>query len=474
MNEMNIKQISTQDKIAFGVGDMGNALAMQIIGSYLVFFMTVILGLPGSLSGLIIGISIVWDAITDPVMGYISDHTRLKKFGRRHLYILIGSMGVSWSILCIFMTPINSEPMYKASTLLLFILAYKTFVTILATPYAALGAELVADYHERARLQSIRALFFMVGIALSMVVGMFIFFQPTFAYPIGQLNPRAYQNMALFTAMGTLIFPMITVISTMKYIPKLKQVDIGQEKGNIVDFIKNFKATFQNESYKFLVLTYTFINIAIAFINSLGLHVFTFTFGYTGTQIAIVLGIQVLFSIISQPFWLSRVRKRDKRMAIFESLTMMLFAHLYFFFLIINSEFLQGQIFPFMPYFLVAGFASGALFTIPSSMVADSVDVEELESGERKEGAYFGNLTFFYKLSQSFTVLCIGLLLDLIGFNSTYSIQTVMTRQYLGYSMVIGVGSALFIAGICIRGYSLSKDQLHIIQNKLKNKERAA
>lgn len=460
--------ISTKDKIAFGIGDMGNALAMQIIGSYLVFFMTVILGIPGTLSGLIIGLSIVWDAVTDPIMGYISDNTRLKWFGRRHLYIMIGSLGASLSILGIFSLPINSGLNVKTFALFLLIILYKTFITVLATPYAALGAELTSDYTDRTRLQSVRSLFFMSGVALSMVVGMFIFFQPTAVYPLGQLNPAAYRNIAIFTALGTFILPMITFFGTRKFIPHLNHSSNIKIKHGLNDFIQSFLSTFKNHSYRALVLTYTFINVAIAFINSLGLHVFTYTFGYSGTQIAIILGLQLIFSMVSQPYWISRVKRHDKRTAITEALRLMMIANLYFLILVMNSMSLQGQILYFIPYALIGGFGAGALFTIPSSMIADTVDVEELNSGSRKEGVYFGNLTFLYKLSQSVTILLIGLLMDVIGFKSGLLVQSLLTRQYLGYILFAGVGVAMIISSLCIKRYSLTKVQLHSIQEKLR------
>ncbi|MBN2850458.1 MAG: MFS transporter, partial [Erysipelotrichaceae bacterium] len=111
--EKETNQISTIDKISFGIGDLGNGLSMQIIGSYLVFFMTAILGVPGTMAGLIVGVSIFWDAVTDPLMGYISDHTRSDKYGRRHLYLMIGMLGVSISNIALFSLPVKMDMLFK-------------------------------------------------------------------------------------------------------------------------------------------------------------------------------------------------------------------------------------------------------------------------------------------------------------------------------------------------------------------------
>lgn len=225
-------QIKTWDKVGYGLGDLGNGMAMQIVGSYLTFFITSILQVPGTITGLAIGISIFWDALTDPIMGYISDRTKSKRFGRRHLYLLIGSIGAALSILVLFFIPPESELTFKVILIFIFILAYKTFITILVTPYTALGAELASDYDERTRIQSIRAIFFMFGIAAIMVAGLFLFFQPTPEYPVGQLNPAGYRNLAMFTAAMAIGMIGIAYKSTQKYIPQLNEHRFSTEEGH--------------------------------------------------------------------------------------------------------------------------------------------------------------------------------------------------------------------------------------------------
>ena len=111
----NKQMIPIQDKINYGIGNLSVGIAMQVVGTYLVFFSTVILGIPGYLVGLAVGISVFWDAITDPLMGYASDITKSKRFGRRHLYLLIGSYGIALTILvlCIFPTHLSTNMKFK-------------------------------------------------------------------------------------------------------------------------------------------------------------------------------------------------------------------------------------------------------------------------------------------------------------------------------------------------------------------------
>lgn len=457
------------DKILFGIGDMGNGLAMQIVGSYLVFFMTAILHVPGTYAGLAIGFSIAWDAITDPIMGYVSDHTRSRRFGRRHLYIIIGSIGVSFSIIALFFIPPESSLGLKVFLLFLFIHLYKTFITIMVTPYSALGAELSRDYHERTIIQSIRSVFFMLGLSLSLVLGMFLFFQPTAQYPIGQLNPESYRNMALFTVLGTITLPLVTYFATRKYIPMLNKYIIDKnEEAKLLDFFRSFFGTLKNHAFTYVVLAYMFINMGSAFVNNTVFHVFTYTFGFSNNLISFIIGFQFLFSILSQPFWVWLVGKTDKRISILIALGLSILASIYFAFLTLINPSVDAQLIYFLPYALFAGIGTGALFTLPASMVADTIDVEELETGVRTEGVYFGSMTFFYKLSQAITVSIIGYMLDLIRFDSHLHVQSASIQVSLGLILSLGVCISFIFAALSIRKFPLTKASVLEIQQKLK------
>ncbi|NLJ41639.1 MAG: hypothetical protein GX352_08540, partial [Clostridiales bacterium] len=102
-----LKDIPLIDKIGYGGGNLTFGVVIQIISTYMVFYSTVIHNLPGSIIGLTIGISVVWDAISDPIMGHISDHTRSKRLGRRHVYILFGTFSIAFFNFFFWILPIE-------------------------------------------------------------------------------------------------------------------------------------------------------------------------------------------------------------------------------------------------------------------------------------------------------------------------------------------------------------------------------
>jgi Na+/melibiose symporter-like transporter len=278
--------IPIKDKIGYGIGNLSIGIAMQVVGTYLVFFSTVILGIPGYLVGLAGGFSVFWDAITDPLMGYVSDITHSKTFGRRHLYLIIGSLGVSLTIFLMWIIPTDLSTNVKFTLLFIDIILFKSFITVYVTPYTALGAELSNDYNERTSIQSIKTIFFLFGLAFVSVAGLYLFFQPSVEYPHGQLNPMSYRNMGIISALVVLMSTVVCYMSTKKYIPILNNKQIKETKGdNVKVFIDSLKSTVKNKAFRAVALCYMFNNLASAFLSNIGLHVFTYTFVFTSNSV---------------------------------------------------------------------------------------------------------------------------------------------------------------------------------------------
>ena len=459
------QMIPIKDKVGYGVGNLSVGIAMQVVGTYLVFFSTVILGIPGYLVGLAVGFSVFWDAITDPLMGYVSDITKSERFGRRHLYLIIGALGVSLTVFLMWIIPTNLSTNLKFTLLFIDIILFKSFITVYVTPYTALGAELSSDYNERTTIQSIKTIFFLFGLAFVSVAGLYLFFQPTLEFPHGQLNPASYRNIGIISALLVLVSAGICYASTKKYIGDLNRKQIKTNQGNnFTTFIDSFKSTIRNKAFRAVSLCYMFNNMASAFLSNIGLHVFTYTFVLTSQQIAIVLGVQFLVSILSQPVWMFLTRKYDKKPSMNIGLSFSIIAGFMFVLLVLFKNHVASNVFYFFPYAIFAGFGTGALFTIPLSMVADTIDYDELERGQRFEGFYFGSLTLYYKLSQAIAIFLIGVLLDLIRFDSSLIIQSEFTLISLGMILALGSIFSFFFAYLSLRMYPLDKDKVIQIQ----------
>jgi GPH family glycoside/pentoside/hexuronide:cation symporter len=464
-------QIPFSDKIGYGSGNFSTGIATQVIGTYLVFYCTVILNMPGSFVGLALSLSIIWDAITDPLMGYFSDKTKSKIFGRRHQYILIGGIGLGISNYLLWNMNQGLSNNLKFAIIFVLIIVIKTFSTIYVTPYTALGAELSNDYNERTSIQGIKTIFFLLGLAFVSVFGMFVFFRSTREFPAGQLNPGAYSSMGLFSSILIVVFALVCFYSTKKYIPILSGYsEKGISDSNINTLLSAFKEIFHNRIFRYVAFAHMFTNIASALVANTGLHVFTYTFSLSSNQIGLIIGIQLLVSILSQPIWFIVSKKLDKKPSMILGIVFCIVGSLFFLMLVLVKDQVMGNAFYFIPFAILVGFGTGVLFTLPFSMLADVIDLDELNTGKRSEGSYYGCLTLFYKLSQSITLLLIGFILDLVKFDAGLPKQAESTVIVLGLMLSIGSALSFIAALLSISRYTLNRSNVEDIQKKIAEK----
>lgn len=347
----------------------------------------------------------------------------------------------------------------------------RTALTIFLTPFTALGAELTSDYDERTSIQGIRMIFFILGLMGATVMGFLLFFNPTPEYPVGQLNPNAYRNMGLTVSIIALISGLVSYFTTKKYIPDLPVFTKDKmEVSGLKNLISSFKLAMMNRQYRFIVMAYLFTNIATAIISAIGIHVFTYTFSLNNTQIGIVFGSLFGVSILSQPVWVKISEKIDKKPAAVLGILFSIAGSLVFFVLVMLREHIQGQISFLILFAVITGFGAGALFSLPFSMIADTIDFDELQTGKRMEGVYYGTLTLFYKFSQSIAIFMLGILLDIVKFDSSVDKQPESTILALGLTLSIGSIIVLSLAGISYSKYSLNKSSISKVQENIRNK----
>lgn len=463
MDKINSK-ISIFVKVGYGVGNLGFGIVFQCIAAYLLFYTTAVLGIKGSYIGTIMAIGIFWDAITDPLMGYLSDNSNFTRWGRRHLYMLVGTILIS--ALNMFLWHISAEfsSKVKLGLILTFLLLLKTSLTVYGTPYTALGAELSTDYDERTSVQSYKSVAFMFGLAFPMVAGLLMFFRPTEEYPVGQLNPAGYSLMGTATSILMMVSGLLCIWSTYKYrfnsMPDMKLRSVKKEKGE-----KSFISAFKNKYFIYVFFGYLFFNVSSALIGSMGLHVFTYTFGLDNRGIALVMGTFFGMSIISLPYWNILSQRTDKKPVMLKCLKISSFSCLLFLIIVFLRIIVMKFTFILIIVISILGFGTGGLFLLPNSMTADTIDYEELKQGFRSEGIYYGALTFGYKITQSAVLFIVGVLLDAIGFNASMTIQSTYTSIMLGVILAGGSLISFGLAYLSMKKYDLDKGKIEEIQN---------
>ncbi len=456
-------KIGLLERTTYGFGNFGFGIVFQIIGSYLVFFGTSVLQIPAGIIGLAVSLGVVWDAVSDPLMGYVSDHTRSKRFGRRHLYLLIGTVGICVFNILLWTIPVGLSITTKAILLFIYVMMMKTFLTIYSTPYTALGAELSSDYNQRTQIQAMKTIFFLIGVLLAVSFCLLVFFKATPAFPVGQLNPNGYASMAYFASFGMLVSGLVTYFTTRSHIAVLNKQIVKSETKLIQSLVRILK----NPNYRAVFLGYLFTNTASGIIGTIGLHVFTYSYLLSSTQIAAIMGTQVVVSILSQGAWAAISARIDKKPSIIIGVAMTIIGCVIILVLTLFRS-VVGSFFPYLMFFSVlVGFGMGGLFSIPLSMIADVTDQEALKTGERSEGISFGGLTLGYKLSQSIAIFALGFILQMIKFDPTLTVQSHQTVIMLGLMLPIGGLISFVAAFFAYRTYGLDKSQIVEIQAQL-------
>ncbi|WP_139904923.1 MFS transporter [Clostridium thermarum] len=475
MNNLNLsmktnnKKIPVIDKIGYGLGNFSTGVSMQVLSVFLVLYCTDILKISGSLVGLVVSLGVIWDAITDPLMGFFSDSTKSKTFGRRHLYLLIGGIFLGVTNFVLWDLSPDLPTLAKTIILIVDLLAIKTFSTIYVTPYTALGAELTTDYDERTTIQSIKTIFFLAGLAFVSVVVMSVFFKSTPEFEMGQLNPSSYPVMGLYTSLIIVIFALISFFSTKKYIPMLNlNIETTTQKINISAIFSSFFLVLKNGTFRAVAFPYMFSNLVTALLTGFGLHVFTYTFALDNHQIATILGVLMVLSALSQPFWTYTSKKIDKKPSLKLSLIICITACIFFLITVLFRDYVQSKVMVFLPFAGLAGFGMGGLLSLPLSMIADVIDLDELKTGVRSEGSYYGCLTLLYKLAQSIALLLVGTLLDLINFNTN---KTDGTLLIIGLVLSGGAIICFAMAYWSILKYNLTKDTVKDVQRQIAEKK---
>ena len=456
--------LSTGGKCLYGLGDFGFSLVTNTIASFFMFFGTAVCGVSGSLMGVAYSIATVWDALTDPVVGYLSDRKRSVLFGRRHWYIFLAIFGMAFVNVFLWNVPINASTIVKFLWFVGSLMAFNLMTTFFNTPNSALSVEMTSDYNERTAIQSVRSVFMLIGTILPTVL-MSILQASTTQFPDGRYNPASYTNMAFITSSVLLVCCTFSFIGTFSQVPRLKAklaTTVRPPKKSLIQIFGDFFKVLKKPLYRNLILAYAISLIAVAFLTSAGFHVFTYTFKLEPLVMYALTAMLFLMTIFSQPLWIWIVKRYDKKVAVLTGVLTSIIGIGYLIVIFLSRNAISSDT---IAYFLIPGLALagggvGALYSMPIGMMGDAITVEKMRTGVDNTATYTGFMTLGNKLSQSVALLIIGVLLDLIGFQEGSPTQTVAVEWGLGWILFVGILVSLIGGFIFFTKYSLKKSEV--------------
>lgn len=441
-------------KVFYGFGSLSYSIIGQTVSNFFMFFATSVMGLSGTLVGIAVAISTIWDGLSDTIVGFISDKYKIGKFGHRNGYMLIATLGMSATNIALWCIPNNIDMILKFVWILLSLLLLETFNTMFATPFMALGNELAESYNDRTKINAISTIFYLIGIIIPSVL-LLIFLPSTEEYPIGQLNPKGYVKISFVTSAICLLFGLISSLLTIpkdNIIQKLKKEN-NVEKFSLKTLMQNFFLAFKNRRLCRIIVGYVLTSVATVFLCSVGLHFFTYSLFYSSKQITILLLTLMLGTIISQPLWVIISKKKRKKPALVAGiLTTILSVFGVIFIYLFRIQIYDISFFLMILAIFICGLGSGSLYSLPTSIYGDLID-EVSSGGENKTATYSGTMTFASNIGNSITQLIVGVLLDIIGFDSSQEIQTLGVQTGLSLILFIGVQASLILACTIFAGH---------------------
>ncbi len=453
-------------KAAFGAGHLVNNLLPGSLGVFMFFLLTAF-GMDPFLAGLLGGLPRFFDAITDPIMGYISDNTT-SRYGRRKPYIFIGAIlsGVLFAVLW-QLNPENSQT-YNFWYFLILSMVYLLGNTMFSTPLIGLGYEMTSDYNERTRLMGFSQ-------TLGQIAWMIV---PWFWVLIA--NPDLFDTQAIGVRRLSIIVGGICMILGMMPALFCKEVDqsnltnrddltLKNVYKNLKSLLRNMVLVFKNVSFVRLCAATFLVFNGFQMVASFSYFIIVFymfqgDYGAAGTWPAwfsTVSAMCTAFLIIPIITWMANRWGKRNAFIISTFLSIIGYGLKWWGF---NPE---NPWLMFMPLPLMV-FGIGGLFTLMMSMTADVCDLDELTNGmPRKEGTFGAIYWWMVKLGQGLALVLGGLVLKLVGFDQNAVVQTTETLTRLRLADIIVPAFTAGLAILVMWNYDLTEDKAREIKEEL-------
>jgi GPH family glycoside/pentoside/hexuronide:cation symporter len=426
---MEQKKLSLGTKLGFGAADLGGNLFFTAMGFWTLNYLTDTVGLSAAAAGAAVMIGKLWDAVTDPMMGFISDRTRTR-WGRRRPYLLFGAIPLALTMWLFFTNPHIGSQAWLTIWAAIALCALNTAYTVVNIPYSSLTPELTKDYHERSSLNGFRFGFAVIGTILGAgavlpLVGIF-----------------GADRSAGFSFMGA-VLGFLMAASTLVTFFSVHEPDHSHEPIPTEKFFPTFLAVFKNRPYVILLLTYALNLTALNFVQ--GILVYYFKYIYRNealTTLAMILLLVTAMVCIPISVKVSKHIGKKRTYQICFAILASACLVIYFLGHRLGSSF-------FLAMMVYAGIGVGFGYVAPWAMVPDTIEFDAVRTGNRKEGAFYGMWTFTSKVGTSLAIALTGAILGAAGYAANLPEQSASALGAI--RLIIGpIPTLVFLAALVL------------------------
>ncbi len=477
MNTETIPALSLHIKLAFGLGQAAEGIKTSCFSMFLLLFYNQVLGVSGTLCGIALALSLLSDAITDPIVGSLSDASRSKR-GRRHPFMYVTAIPLGIFFYLLFNPLVTGEwPLFF--WLLTFTVCSRAAMTFYAVPHLTLGAELSNDFHERTALSALRQFFGACAFIGVFALGFGVYFSPTEDYPNGQLNPSAYPPLTAWLSVIITLVVLLSAYGTRKRIPYLPKASANQHFTLASVFGDTLK-TMSNVSFRSVMIGFTIITAALGTAGSLMMYMLTFFWQLNAAGIFIVLVAGPIGGMIAYSTSKAFFNLFDKKNGVIIGGSI---------WLAIQISVVPAYMVGWLPELgsqnllvviaisqIVGAFGMGQVLVGLGTMVADIADEHELHTSERREGIFYGAFSFLHKTSVALGTLISGFILELLNWPAGEAVRAAAdipaeTIQNLGIAWGPLAGVFALPALLIMTSYSLNRQRHNEILQLLSERQ---
>jgi GPH family glycoside/pentoside/hexuronide:cation symporter len=391
------EKLSFWTKMAYAIGGLGGAVGPgTIIPFWYTIFLTDIAQLDLGLVSVFWVIVTVWDAINNPLAGYLSDRTRTR-WGRRRPFLLFGAVPFGVLFILLWWIPPTERPTLLFAYYLVTYILFETTFTAVSCPYQALTPELTQDHDERTSLVMYQMVVTIAaGVLVPVLFGLVIF--PMFP----RRDPRAYQALGVICGIGFIPAYLTTFFGTRE------RPEFQQESAPPLRETAQF--VLRNKPFRYTLAIYVLGWMPVTIAQALFAYYFIYWIGMSEDEVSLVQGLIMTMAWLLLPVVLWMARRLEKKSVY------IIAAGSWAVIMLATLMVPEGAKLPAYILCALSGFGIAAIHLLPSAMLPDVLEVDELTSGRRQEGAYAGVTVFAGKLGQTAVLALLPMVLRWSGY----------------------------------------------------------
>ena len=446
--------VPTKEKVFYGMGALMDGGGVALMSCVMLKYMEGGLGIPMAVASTIMMVAKIWDAITDPLMGFISDNTR-GRYGRRKPYMVVGGVLLIIGIFLLFL-PVEQWGIISAENqaglvawMVIMYLLWNTFSTITMVPYCSMSSDISPSFKERNNANTVKLVFNAAASGLAYVLPL-LFIEALIA-PTDEgylFMPKIDATefwLAICLIFGTLFGGGLILCGI--FVKERIKATTPKEKFNFKQFVKNYAEPYKNKSYRWHIAMYVAAFTCLDMISALAVYYATDVwagrtlFGMDMSSLFIIAPLMVA-AVIMFPLARYVMDKKSKQFAFRMGLPAYIIAGIML--AVMDPSWAPPVLVPIVS--LLMGFGFGGAQMMPWIIFPDTVDVGQMATGERSTGTYSGMMTLARKIAGALGVGLVGWILGGVGYVEGRNPGEQTDEVLLAVRLIMGLAIVVFIA----------------------------